>query len=878
MPEKKVTTVPKVSSALPLKVKGVKRDNDTSLGWVERDYPQLAAWRILALEWLKAETRNVGDRLRALVAFFERYLIQQGLPLDPAELLARSMVLPDFYRTACPDSAKGIHYNHYIHAFLHFVLLREFSDTDDDGQPVISPAFRNPIPRMSLSGLPRRDESVFSPLPYSYIDELRQMLAAGAHFRDWQWAQGALGVKVGKSGFGAPDWFEVTEDQIDQSDPDCVWRVRKMINPNYRGGQVLQIWSPVRWVALLVKLILPLRTFQVRMLDSGEADTWRYVAGAWTLNPSRLAQGSERRPLQQGVLHRSDPLADGEAVPAVLYINTNKTADIAKSGPSKGYVLPWTSGGPAHQDVFYWLEKLRNWQEKYNSVSRRTAWTELDGRHLQAKSEVQLAGYPDACFLFRLPEAPDGEQHLPLTTSALEKPWFNLLEALELRLADRGENHRNGAPIRFVPPPEVRVKSKTKQYTTTLFPLHSLRVSLITALALEGQVPFPVLQKLVGHSRLLMTLYYTKPGATHIRDVLLGAAERLEAGKEASIQNFLLDTAHEELLQKAICNSVPSLAAAIPQHPAARNPVGWMPMHHGLCLVGGNTSEVEDNGAVGGCYNGGLMTAKGSSYGNPKYGPVPGGSRNCVRCRWFVTEPHHLPALAAHFNTLAYHFDEARNACLVREQELQALKKQRADAEDAGHPFACQDTYRQSERVWESAMKRFSDLAEDLVSCWRLIERCKAALDAAQGDGTQLVTVGEVAEVQIAFKETESELLQLSGVCDSVAVYPDLEPGKAVFRRSQLLDSVLYRDNLPPLFMLMSEQEQLLAGNAFMRRLAQQMNPANPVLGQREVIRLMDAGARLSLYFNIDLASLLHADRPVQPFPAGPRPLPGDEV
>ena len=296
-------------------------------------------------------------------------------------------------------------------------------------------------------------------------------------------------------------------------------------------------------------------------------------------------------------------------------------------------------------------------------------------------------------------------------------------------------------------------------------------------------------------------------------------------------------------------------------------------MHHGLCLVGGNTSEVEDNGSVGGCYNGGANIGSPSA---PKYGAVPGGSRNCVRCRWFVTEPHHLPALAAHFNTLAYHFDEARNACLVREQELHGLKKQKADAEDAGHPFAGQDAYRQAERVWESAMKRFSDIAEDLVACWRLIERCKAALDAAQGDGTQLVTVGAVADVKLALEETESELLQLSGVCESVEVYPDLEPGKTVFRRSQLLDGVLYRDDLPPVFMLLSEQEQLLAGNAFMRRLSLQMNPTNPMLGQREVIRLMDAGVRLSQHFNMDLASLLHADRPVRSFPAGPRPLTGD--
>ena len=864
MAEKKTAT-PNASAIPVSKVKGVKRDTDTTIGWVERDYPQLAAWRILAVEWLKGETRGVDKKLNALVAFFERYLVQHGLPLDPAMFLARDTVLPAFYRTACPDSRDGIKYNNYIHAFLHFVLLREFSEGNDVGRPVVLPAFCNPVPRMSASGLPKRDESVHSPLPYGYIDELRQMLAAGPNFRDWQWAQSARGGEIGQPRARARDWFEVSEDLIDRNDPDCVWRERPRAN-----GTRLEMWSPVRWVALLVKLILPLRTFQVRMLDSGEADTWRYEAGNWTLNSSRLTQGSERKPLQQGVFRRNDQPADGEAVSAVLYINTNKTADIAKSGPEKGYVLPWSLGGPVHQDVLYWLEKLRNWQEKYNPIARRTAWTELDGRHIKAKSEVQLAGYPETCFLFRLPEVDESECHLPMRKGALEPCWFRLLEALELRLADRGETHGNGVPIRFLPPPEEQ-----NHGLTTLFPLHSLRVSLITALALEGQVPFPILQKLVGHSRLLMTLYYTKPGASSIRDVLISAVERLEANKEASIHNFLLDTDHEELLQKAICNSVPGLAAAISEHPAARNPAGWMPMHHGLCLVGGNTSEVEENGSVGGCYNGGPTVGSASA---PRYAPVPGGSRNCVRCRWFVTEPQYLPALAAHFNTLAYHFDEARNACLVRENELQDLKKQKADLEDTGRPFTRLDAYRQAERLWESAMKRFSDLAEDLVACWRLIERCKAALEAPLVDGTQLVAAGTVGDVHVAFEETESELLQLAGVCQNVEVYPDIEPGKAVFRRSQLLDAVLYRDDLPPLFMLLSEQEQLLAGNAFLRRLGQQINPANPLLGQREVIRLMDAGASLSQHFDMDVASLLPTANRSQAFSAARRVLMGVEA
>ncbi|WP_407712022.1 VPA1269 family protein, partial [Burkholderia contaminans] len=133
-----------------------------------------------------------------------------------------------------------------------------------------------------------------------------------------------------------------------------------MLSRNYRGGQVLQMWSPVRWVALLVKLILPLRTSQVRVLDSGEADTWRYAAGRWERNSSEIAEGSESRPLQQGVFRRDYDRNNNENALAILYINTNKTADVSKSGPEKGYLLPWTHGGALHQNVFYWIEKLRN--------------------------------------------------------------------------------------------------------------------------------------------------------------------------------------------------------------------------------------------------------------------------------------------------------------------------------------------------------------------------------------------------------------------------------------------------------------------------------------------------------------------------------------
>jgi hypothetical protein len=824
--------------------KGIQRSNDIELEWVSRSYPDLEMWRGYAVEWMKGETRSVSSRLNALVVFLEKYLIKNRLPLDPLDFLSPSTILPDFYQSSCPNSKIGLQYNNIINSFLDFIILRYFSKIDDSGRATTDIGVRNPIKRMSTAGLPKLDESVHSPLPFGYINELREMLAEGKDFSDWKLAQNALGAEIGKSGRVAPDWFPITESDIDINDPDCVWRRR----PVGRESR-LEMWSPARWVALLVKLILPIRTLQARMLDSGEADTFRYQRGEWILNKSGLAEGNESKPLQQGVFRRGKSSYERASGATTLYINTNKTADISRSGAEKGYLLPWLSGGSVHQDVVFWLEKLRNWQEKYNPIKRRTSWSELDGRHIQAKSAIQLESFPRACFLFRLREAVEGERHLPIRESGLDFCWFSLLEAFGDRLAKRGETLSNGSHISLLPPLAER-----RGYPTTLFPLHSLRVSLITALALEGNVPFPILQKLAGHSRLLMTLYYTKPGSAHIRDVLNEAAQRLESKKAASIQNFLLDTEYDQIIKRAIANSSDSLAAALPVHKGSRNAVGWMPMHHGICLVGGNTSESDSNGSIGGCYNGGPNIGPPSM---PKYGPVPGGSRNCVRCRWFVTEPHYLPSLVAHFNNISYHFDEARNTCLEHESNLLHLKKSKADAEQAGVRFSAMDSLRNAERVWETGMKKFSDLAEDIVACYKLVDRCRQSLDYSTENKSSMLAVGTMADVRVVLTETDSELLQLSGICSNLEIYPDLNSGKAILRRSQLLDAALYKQKITPVFMTLSETEQLKIGNTFIKRIATVINREDLHEGVAVAVSLIDAGENLSARLGVDIKNLI---------------------
>lgn len=825
------------------------RNSDLTLTWVKIKYPQLEMWRTVATEWLQSRRRNLTSSLHALSVFFEHYLIKHSLPVDPKEFLSVKNEYPQFDGVINNPTSDSPRATNLIREFINFVLKTRFSMADDEGNVIVVPGFHNPVGQYSGPLDVRRDESAFSPLPYGYIDRLRQVLVGGRNFSEWTWAQNALGVGADKYGAPGPDWFPVTEAEVDRSDPDCVLRVRE--RSNAVGGPILEMWSPIRWVALLVKLLLPLRTFQVRMLDSGEADTWRYEAGCWALNEGRLARGTTKKVWRQGVFRKLS--VRDSTLNVELYINTNKTADIGKAALDKGFTVPWPVKHDDYWgDVHYWLEKLRNWQEKYNPIKRMARWSEIDPKQVYCKSEIELASFPDACFLFRLREAAPASRHLPLLDSQFDRPWFQLLKELQGRLAENGEANADGSPIEFVRPSE-----KYENTRTTYFPLHSLRVSMVSGLALEGQVPYKVLMRAVGHSRLLMTLYYTKPGIAYINQALADGAAKLAENKEKNITEFLHGMDHKRLIEGLVCNSKTAIAALIPVDTKDRNPAGWLDMGHGVCLVGGNVSDSEGlrKTKLGGCFNGGPQIG---FEGRGQFAPVPGGPRNCVRCRWFVTMPWYLPALKARFNNLCYHVDEAFAEEGRAESAYQKILNEQYDAGVKGIPFTGRNRLLQAERVRESAMARWNELEESRAACWILISRCLERLkNSASEAGQSLISAGSAMDVQARFEETDSELLQLSGVCEDLELYPDLEPGKAIVRRSQLLDSAFAREGRPPMFLRFSEQEQLLIGNEWMRCAARMMNPNELEIGKREVVSLIEAGERLGERIGVDLERLL---------------------
>lgn len=819
----------------------LNKADDHELEWITRRYPEAEDWRKPFADWLAGEMAGRQHKLTSISNFVSQYLSLPNVPKTMTDLLRRGAVLPSLYdellKTQAPGSA--IKQHNVIQSAIDWILLNHFSECDDDdSEPVIAPGFRNPFSYINRNGISQnvRDESVRDVMPYGYILELRERLAEGPTFNDWKLAQSLTGFETSRGNTNAQtDWFEVAQDRIDKDDLNCVWRLRKRI---YKSP-ILEMWSPVRWVAVLIKLLTVARTGMVRMLDSGESDTWRYEANSFALNGNVLAEVNGGEVWQQGVFRRNQ--VHDATQKSVLYFNTNKTKDRARSGPDKGHICPWPSFEAISDDPYYWLEMLRNWQEKYNPISKRTSWQEIPAsRSISVKSEIAKAGYPDACFLFRTPEE-KGKEHLPVSNGVVDKAWRNLLKAFDEELAQKNVTHADGSPVQLYQVTDGRTK----------FPLHGLRVSIITSMTIEGNVPPELMMKIVGHSRLVMLLYYTKPGITTMLDAIRDAATELDRQKESSILQFLANASKEDMLDRIAFNA-DDWRTVVPVNPAHRNPVGWMLMHDGICFAGGNTSPLDGDNKVPGCHNGGPLRK--TSTGD--YDPVPGGSMNCSRCRWFAAEKRHGAALTATFNNQSYHLRQSQETAFKWAAEITNIKKEKARIEVACAIFTNMSGLKAAERHYESAMAKLCDIAASMAETYKLIMRVKELPDVP-GGGMALAAKADLMTMHVVLEETDSELFQLSGICGDVELYPDLAPGTAIYRRSQIYDAALKRDGMPPFFMQLTEDEQLTYGNAFMRQLVDMAHPSNTLLGLRTVVSTIDAGESLQELLGIKLPELL---------------------
>ena len=781
-----------------IKQKPTGKRVDFTFSHVREHDPRMGDWCDLAAEWMQAQKRGLSYRRYGIDKLLDLYIRQHDLPRNPTQFLQRDADLPDYVSVYLEGKTRGsitlsredTKVVNCAYEFIGWVLTQKLATEDENGNRYVPPELHNPIPQLDQKGMAKDNETVRSPLSIRYIEEVRKLLCEGPTFRDWTWAHQAMG-----GGTRGGDWFLVDPSVVNPDDPDCVWRQREATRTEREDKGlpevVTELWSPVRAVALYLKLELPLRTFQVRMLDSGEADTWRYEhgpqGGVFVPNESPLAQGSDTRPYQRGVFHRTQ----GEAG-ADLYINTNKTADLNKDENDRGYVIPW-----AHEAALYWLARLRNWQERYNVITEPTPWVSLGAKHFNCTPphpEV-LEARGTACFLFRDPTGDGEERQKPLGGFSVEILWYKLLARLEQRCLNRGETLDDGTPIGFV---------NRGSRCQTFYPLHALRVSLITYLVLDLQLPLPVVSKLIaGHARIIMTIYYTKFGKRYVSEVMAEAERNAVEAMQQNHRRFLMDATYEQIGRRFASLSEDAMRTATTNRSAAAfvfEDKGICPVGGGMCDVGGE--KLEQSGPE-----------------NAVYAPVPGypNDRNCVRCRFFLSGPSFLPGLVAHFNTLSEKSHRQSGRFNELDAKVRALEDRRFDCERAVLPFTETKELERLAQRRDDAAQAFGKLINDLQATYYLIERSLEIARNAEKDGVQLVASGSITDLKTAFIETQSELHQLEVVCENAMFYPETDASYAAIRRSQILDVMLRYNHMEPVFMRLSPEHQLLAGHSVMQ-------------------------------------------------------------
>lgn len=95
----------------------------------------------------------------------------------------------------------------------------------------------------------------------------------------------------------------------------------------------------------------------------------------------------------------------------------------------------------------------------------------------------------------------------------------------------------------------------------------------------------------------------------------------------------------------------------------------------------------------------------------------------------------------------------------------------------------------------------------------------KIIKETPSNNGFQLVSVGSISDVEISIDNIEHESEQLQIICNGSELFPETDASKAVLQRSKIIDLTLKHNNKMPVMFSLTEEEQLISGNQFMRLL-----------------------------------------------------------
>ncbi|KQW84709.1 VPA1269 family protein [Ensifer sp. Root127] len=744
----------KAESALPqsyreifIRKKGEDRSSETFAWATTRGGERIETWRSQLAAYLASIPNRIGLRyeIGQLNLVLDYVIEMADVPDTPAEYCRRgyapTISLASFQETSRNAGENGSAQTlRSIAKFFDWVIATYASD--DDG--VRYREYQNPIDIEELPASSRsKGQTDRAAMPLRFLKMIREIIEGD----DFAWPK------------------TLASDYLEYLDPQT--------------GQRSRIWSPVRAEFFLLRLMLPIRSLQTRLLDSGEGDfdVWTLENG-WERNNGRHSPARETDRRDTGLVRRIWDHHSGRAFNG-LFITTNKTQDREELFTENGYEIPWENA-----DVMQLFCRLRDWQVKYNPIVRPLSRAEL-------KSDKKLVVSADVAerldklfFLFR--DAADRDfPHEPPTEGRLTSFWRLLMQELERRLEETGQRNSDGSKIKLV---THREKGTPK---SSIFDMHSLRVSGLTAFINAG-VPIHILSEFVaGHATILMTLYYHKPGAAEITRVLDSALEEMSENERGNWDAFLRSQPAELIHDIAAYNSEEGLLAT-----KATQSSLWAPMAGGIC----------PNGATL-CHIGGPLLNEGKRV----YAPVPGGPKNCWLCRYFVTGPAYLGGLVAAFNQTGGQIRELFGFLQENQSNRRVLVSEHGTNPTDRKISAELITL---DEAVQSTQSKLDLLSQTWLGQLRLIQKIEKILETRRDDQKKnaLVLNGQLGDLRVSLEES-TEFEMWDRICQSSIFYPNVDARLPAIRRGRLFDLMLKRSGRSSVFATLTDRQLVSVGN-----------------------------------------------------------------
>lgn len=712
-------------------------------------------------EFMK-RARGGGTKQQMLCMFVREYIQKYKLGETPEVFFTSTKVDLNLFEELIGNCSGGT--GRYLLAaakeFADYTIRKKLTmDDEETGERIVVPGARNPFLSLEYEGEDSR----------SNAGETNKVALAYQHVKaicDWMVPDSAqcFADLAHLQTFEA-DWVEVDSSIIDESDSNCVFKTEY--------GKT-KLWFPVYWMHTFALASVPARGRQLAYNDSGEADGEipHYIDGkfVWQPNTSNLAGMTK----SQGFVKRYPVDNIG------MCFTSNKTS---RSGC--GYNVAWMP-----EKVAIWMIRLRDWQAKYNPITRPMPWLECSRTELNVD---QLRSRGANCFLFR----DFGDEECGHYSGRLK---FRLAAALyHSQPAGLVLAELNGSP------------SALSSYSTPYSP-HSMRVSLITAYIMEFGLPVDIVMKIAGHSSIIMSLYYVKLNAQGLRVKFAEGEKRALSNKVYAVINMIEQNRIDEIRHELIQNN----EEALQRYSGTALPGSLLFREYGFCPFAG--TRCEDGGALIGA--------------TQVRQPVPGGylgMQNCPRCRHFVTGPVFIGGLLYLANeiSLQVNFQFEHYAEIEEKmEEISALINNHDDVEyeairaggkfDSSERTSLEMKLRKLQSELESAAKKSDLFLCDLQSIARLINQSQALIyeQASSGDDPNLpqLILQQGHELEVAFEDA-SRFRLLSEVCENAEIYQSASADLALPVRSQIIDKMIELNNLKPTMFKLDKKQQLAIGN-----------------------------------------------------------------